>query len=313
MKWNDNLPNPDDWQPDKKNAITLQKAFLEKCKHIEQLIKLRSRIEAEMDINNFDAGPGIEDIIREEFEKILPKRYKITKGVVNDKNGFTVGDCDFIIMNDTWFPAMKEGATKSSRRYHFPIEAVYSVIEIKKTITLKSLDEAMEKLVCCKRLERNKTYEWKITENSSRDNKTENAIRNELFTGIIATKIGKGLSKEEIFNRFFEISKNIPFTERINSISILGFGTLTWGFKDTERGWKNSVFTVPIYSKDIKDMQLYEYILNEEGHTLLFFIKNLLTQLHFSVLDPYLVWSKYSGFNEIYLKKFKIIRNTKLK
>ncbi|MBL7558994.1 hypothetical protein JAO71_04180 [Olleya sp. YSTF-M6] len=306
MKWNDSLPNPDDWKPRIKKADSLQEAFYKKCSHIEKLIKIRAKLEAELDIDNYDSGPGIEDIIRNELIKIIPKRYAISKGVVNDSKGRTVGDCDLIIMNDTWFSAIKEGATKESRRYHFPIESIYSIIEVKKTLSYKSLDEALKKLVICKRLEREKVYEWNITENSHRKDKTYETYRNELFTGIIATELQEGITIDDIFKRFKQISKQIPKEDRIDSICVLGEGVSTWGFKPVKERYKNirenGIRTTPIYIDEINELELYRYLTDEDGSSLVHFISNLLARMHHNILEAHYFWSKY-GIKNFPMKK----------
>lgn len=43
---------------------------------------------------------GVEDIIRSEFSKLLPNRYGVKAGVINDQKGNTAGDFDVIIFND---------------------------------------------------------------------------------------------------------------------------------------------------------------------------------------------------------------------
>src|SRR5258705_1252356 len=120
------IPDTSKWLP--RNAKeTLKDIFYKRCLNAESLILEKLKQEKELNIDNFDSGQGIEDIIREEFAKILPQRYFVTKGVVNDRNGFTAGDQDMIIFNSFRFPYLKSGATPDSRRAHFPIEGVYSI------------------------------------------------------------------------------------------------------------------------------------------------------------------------------------------
>lgn len=159
------IPNTNEWQPRKDTQENLKEIFYKRCIHVESAIKDRVNKEQELNIDNFDSGSGVEDIIREEFSKILPSRYFITKGVVNDRNGFSAGDQDLIIFKKTWFPFLKSGATSESRRFHFPIEGVYAIGEIKQTLTISNLDLALQKLVIGKRLERPKTGRTRITEN----------------------------------------------------------------------------------------------------------------------------------------------------
>lgn len=128
------LPDTSTWKPKSGRKTALRQAFLQTCRSIEARIRAESNIERNFSINNFDSGPGIEDIVREQFRVLLPDRYTITPGVIIDRNGDNCGDCDLVVANRFWAPLLKYGATDESRRVHIPVEAVYSVIEIKQTL-----------------------------------------------------------------------------------------------------------------------------------------------------------------------------------
>jgi hypothetical protein len=86
------LPDTTIWQPREHKAETLQEAFLRRCVALEEKIRLRVQLEKEMNIDNYDSGPGIEDILREELRSLLPGRYSVRSGVINDRQGRTAGD-----------------------------------------------------------------------------------------------------------------------------------------------------------------------------------------------------------------------------
>src|SRR5438046_577961 len=117
--WNDELPDPSLWLP--RPAQSVQNIFMKRCKGIEQKILLRAQLEREMNIDNYDSGLGVEDIIREELRDLCPSRYSIRAGTIDDCIGHTAGDFEVIITNDYWFTHLKTGATKESRKVHFPI------------------------------------------------------------------------------------------------------------------------------------------------------------------------------------------------
>jgi hypothetical protein len=63
MNDNDNpLPDTKKWQPRKNASETLKSAFLKRCIALENLIQTRAVHEQEMNIDNYDSGPSIEDI-----------------------------------------------------------------------------------------------------------------------------------------------------------------------------------------------------------------------------------------------------------
>jgi hypothetical protein len=227
------IPDSSNWQPRENAAYTLQSAFAKRCISVEKLIRLRSQLERQMNIDNFDSGPGTEDILREELRKLCPSRYSINCGVINDSRGRTAGDFDLIIFNEIWFPQIKAGATPQSRRVHYPIEGVYAVGEIKQTLDAATLDASMEKLVTCHRLYRPTVPRYRIVENWELHRRTS-GISNPLYSFIIATELGEGTSFDEIARRFFDINKTLKRLEVVRCLCILGHGTIVWGIKNAE-------------------------------------------------------------------------------
>lgn len=223
------LPDTSKWLPRDKSVETLQQAFAKRCAAAENLIIQRALAEREMNIDNFDSGPGVEDIVREELGRICPARYDVTCGVVNDRDGKTAGDVDVIVFNKLWFPSVKTGASSQSRRFHFPVEGVYAVGEVKQTLSSKTLDEAMEKLVVCHRLNRPKTFARRIVENRE-SSSCIHGLSNPLYSFIIATGVEEGTGIDELVERFFVINKSLKRLEVIRAICILGHGTVVWGF-----------------------------------------------------------------------------------
>lgn len=191
---------------------------------MEARIKAEADIEKKFNINNFDAGPGIEDIVREQFRTLLPDRYAVTPGVVIDRNGDNCGDCDLVIANRFWAPLLKFGATNESRRVHIPVEAVYSVLEVKQTLTEDSLDEAMKKLVMYKGLERDRAEYGRLTENQVIDCfENLDGSNNRRFDAILAVSCEEG-AEEELVKRFFKINEQLEQHLRVNALAILGTG-----------------------------------------------------------------------------------------
>jgi hypothetical protein len=239
------IPDTNTWQPRKDVSTALKDILYKRCLHIESLIIAKAKQEQELNINNFDSGISLEDIIRDGLSKLLPERYYITKGIVNDRLGFTSGDQDIIIFNKQWFPILKTGVSDASRKFHFPIEGIYAIGEIKQKLTIASLDEAMKKLVTSSRLHRPKTEESRIAENRELAGYGE-GLSNPLYTFIIASNYDEHLSIDEIFNRFFEINKTLKRNEIINSLCILQKGTITWAYFDkSDSTFKPAMFCDP--------------------------------------------------------------------
>jgi hypothetical protein len=243
---------------------------------------LRAAFEKGANVDNFDSGPGVEDIIRDALAQLLPRRYSVKAGVVTDRDGNTAGDFDVVVFNEQWFPAVKSGATPQSRRVFLPIDGVYAVCEVKQTLDIESLDAAMKKLVACHRLNRPRTHAQRIVENREGVSCTH-GLSNPLYSAIIATDLRDGIELEGVINRFFDINKTLKRLEVVRALSVLGHGTVTWSFRDNGGEVRPALFMLedlyvpifPVYHR-MPDVQSSLYRL----------MADLLLHLYHSVLAP---------------------------
>ena len=237
MNWKDSLPDVGKWKPQSEKSKTLSAGLELTCQAVQSRIVNEANIEERFSINNYDVGPGLEDIVRQELSKLLPERYAVDAGVVNDQNGGTADDCDVLITNRIWSPVVKLGATPGSRRVHFPIEGIYSVIEVKRTLGFKELDEAMEKLVKVSRLFRPKQSYGHITENQHITNlDKEGFILNPLWTTVLATRLNKGVAFRDVVRRFGQINARLNRDEMVKNLYVLGHGAAWYSPADGSAG-----------------------------------------------------------------------------
>jgi hypothetical protein len=225
------LPDTAQWQPRSDAVENLRSAFVQRCRAAENVIALKAANERAMNVDNFDSGLGVEDIIRDEIRGILPRRYAVQPGVISDRTGKTAGDVDIAVFNDLWFPTVKAGATPSSRRVHMPIDGVYAVIEAKQTLDYASFDAGMRKLVSCHRLERPATFANRLVENRDSDH-CFHGLTNPLYSALIGTSLVPGLTLEALADRFYNTCRSLKRLEVVRSLCVLGHGTLTWGWWD---------------------------------------------------------------------------------
>ena len=229
MQWDKDLPSAADiesWQPESGKQDTLKNSLMITCQIAQARIIARADAESRFNIHNFDAGPGVEDVVREELANLLPSRYSVAAGVLNDRHGRTAGDCDLVVRDGAWSPIIKPGATSGSRRYHFPIESAYSVAEVKKTLGFSELDSAMEKLVRVARLDRPENPYGHITENQHlRALDKPGQILNPLHKSVVAIGLGEGLDFREIAQRFGAINAHLTREEMVTMLCVLGHGT----------------------------------------------------------------------------------------
>lgn len=272
------IPDTQKWLPKKDSSETLKDIFYKRCLHVESLILSKAKQEQELNLQNFDSGLGTEDIIREEFRKIFPERYGITKGILNDRNGYTSGDHDIIIFNKIWFPFLNSGASTESRKFHFPIEGAYAIGEVKQTLTVNSLDLAMQKLIIAKRLERAKTPRTRITENREFDD-CPHGFTNPLYSFIIALSLDKKFTTDDLFLRFFEINKKLKRDEIVNALCVLSQATILWSYYDEDRkqfspatfcdfdkDYNKPIIPILLATDKIRKNSLYDLIMNLSAH-----------------------------------------------
>ena len=224
--WDEDLPrNVSSWQPVSNNSDTLKNALKITCQLAQNRITSRSQAEARFNIFNYDSGFGVEDIVREELANLLPQRYSVEPGVVNDRCGNTAGDCDLILRDRIWSPAIKLGATGTSRRFHFPIEGVYAVAEIKQTLEFGALDAAMKKLVTVSRLERPDNPYGHITENQHIPMfDRPGAILNPLHTSVFATGLRDGITFVNVAKRFGAVNELLTRDNMVKMLCVLDQG-----------------------------------------------------------------------------------------
>ena len=232
MKWNDDLPDVNTWQPRSDRQENLSTGLMITCQAAQTRIINEAENERKFNINNYDSGPGVEDIVRQEVSKLMPRRYCVDAGVVNDQKGKTAGDFDIVVRDQTWTNVVKLKATSQSRRSHFPFEAIYAAIEVKQTLGFQQLDEAMKKLVTLSRLDRPQNPYGHITENQHLqffDRK--GAILNPLHTAVFGTRIQDGIEFHDIARRFDQINAHLNRDQMVTMLCILDQGTAWYSVK----------------------------------------------------------------------------------
>ena len=232
LEWKENLPDVSKWQPNTARNETLSSGLLLTCQAAQARLVSEAAIERQFNIHNFDSGLGVEDLVRQEFAKLLPSRYPIDPGVVNDRDGNTAGDFDILIRDCMWSPAMKLGATPSSRRYHFAIESIYSAIEVKQTLGFNELDGAMEKLVRLARLNRSDNPYGHITENQHLEMfDKEGWILNPLHTTVLGIGIHSAVHFQDLALRFGQINSQLGRRDMVTALCVLGHASAWYSVK----------------------------------------------------------------------------------
>jgi hypothetical protein len=267
--WDPDLPDPSLWQPSQ-SPEALKASFRNRCLGVERLILLRAELERGMNINNFDSGPGVEDIFREELRRLLPDRYSVRPGVISNSDGFNAGDCDVVIFNHIWFPSVKAGAGPESRRFHYPVEGVYGVLEVKQSLSSVTLDAAMEKLVTVARVAPS-PYRHLMVENRGY---MQDVDSQPMFKAIVAAGLGRGEDLRDLVHRFVALNGQLARREVVNALCVLGDGYASWVYGEPPAAAyfganESTEHLSPVLLEvkgDSEVSALYELITNLLGH-----------------------------------------------
>jgi hypothetical protein len=229
------IPDTAKWLPRSESRETLSEAYSKRCSFAEVDIVRRAFEERALNVDSFDAGEGIENLVRAKIASLFPKRYGFHPLTLTDRYGKSAGDVDIAVTNDHWFPEIKSGTTATARHVQFPIEGVYAVIEVKQTISLKTLDHAMEKLVTCSRLARPILGETRITENRTEALHAKYPLTL-LHTSIVATAVDKNVEIDDLVRRFVRINQTMERQHVVRALTILGHATIMWAAEDNVLG-----------------------------------------------------------------------------
>ncbi|HNB25404.1 MAG TPA: hypothetical protein PLR41_00455 [Alphaproteobacteria bacterium] len=227
------LPDTAKWQP-RKATETLEGVFAKRCLSAEERLLLDLRYQRNIAVDGFDSGLPFESAVRREIGNLLPNRYSVTKGHVLDRAGNSAGDCDIAIFNGDWCSTLEGELSGSSAKTLLPIEGVYAIGEVKQTLSSKTLDEAMEKLVSCQRLRRPRTFAHRLVENREGDS-CPHGLTNPLFSFVIAGGVSTDIDLKKLIDRFFDISKQLSRLELVRVLCVLGQGAVSWAFFDPDR------------------------------------------------------------------------------
>ena len=285
MNWDDNLPDVSKWQPGDQNNETVSSALMVTCQMAQRRIIERAHAEIDFNLHNFDSGGGIEEIIREELSDLLPSRYSVDCGVISDRIGRNAGDCDLIVRDRIWSPAVKPGATKESRRVFFPIEGVYAASEIKQTLGFDQLDDAMRKLATISRLNRPQNPYGHITENQHLEFLDKPGfLLNPLYTAVVATRMQKGVDFTDVVKRFGAINSSLDRDHMVKMLCVLGYGT-AWYSVETGSPYnadymrdRNQSLILQVNNKEPRN-SFYRFFVELFGHL----NRSVLNLLHISL------------------------------
>lgn len=121
-------------------------------------------------VNHQGIKGSLNEILLEELIKnIIPKKYKITKGIIQDFKGMQSNESDLIIYNPEVLPSILFGSSLS----FVPVEAVDYVFEIKSTLNANEIKTTIKKFNNCKKLEGFKGRTSLFSFDSNLKNKSE--------------------------------------------------------------------------------------------------------------------------------------------
>ena len=106
---------------------------------------------------NFEVGTPRENALKHFFRSYFPERYAFTSGYLIDNDGNKSSQCDWIIYDSIYFAPIIAKSIKEDMVEFIPFDSAYAVVEVKSTLTEKTLNDAIKQLQITKKLNRNTT------------------------------------------------------------------------------------------------------------------------------------------------------------
>jgi hypothetical protein len=155
-------------------------------------------------------GDVCEATVRKYLRETLGMRYTVSHGIVFDELGQQSKQQDVIIFDDYW--GTKLVPKDSGEPEMLPVESVYAVLEVKKTLSAFELRNSIEKISSFKKLQREKVGMQYATPNyylgSPNTPSDELNIRNPYFGAIFSFSADRSL--EAILQQLIEETKKLP-------------------------------------------------------------------------------------------------------
>jgi hypothetical protein len=218
----------------KKPATGTSNFLRERCTKITErlLSEHASRLRTRQ--NNLDSGIPLEELFRRELAALV-NPYVVDVGRVVDKEGFTAGECDVVLLDPRLSPLLLPGPTEDSRHKWFAFEATYGIVEVKQTLTLGALDadqrlidepkgslfEACAKIFAYKQLSRtlNAQLIWGT-----------NAPLGYVFFYDSESEFASDEEKDALLREFKAINSLVAPEARVNGLFVLDKCAVTWSF-----------------------------------------------------------------------------------
>jgi hypothetical protein len=164
------------------------------------------------------SGFSSEGFFREQFAKYIPQNYTVDSGTIVDLEGYTCGECDFVIYDAKYAPLFWLPTSTGDRKKIIAFETTYGVIEVKENLDKKSLRKACEKIFAYKQLTRETEMRHEQRMISSFERKDPIQIMNPPF-GMIFSYLSEGYqSDHQLRDDFRKINQEVDPQYRVNSL-----------------------------------------------------------------------------------------------
>ena len=157
-------------------------------------------------------GTATEDTWIKLFQKYLPSRFNVGKGVIFDSNGETSGQIDCVIFDAHFTPQI----IPKKNSLYIPAEAVHAVFEVKQVITKETLEYAADKISSVRKLKRTTTKY--VGDGKVRQPKEPFKI----IGGLLATRCGykEGLHAKDFISNLEIVARKVTYLDIIFSADV---------------------------------------------------------------------------------------------
>ena len=234
-------------------------------------------------------GDVCEAAVAKYLSESLGTRYTIaTHGHVFDSTGLQSNELDVVVFDDYWSGRLTP--KDSHEPPIIPVESVYAVLQVKKTLSSSELRNAIENIRSFKSLQRDRVGPENVTPNKIIKNlgmSSNHDIRNPYFGAIFAFSAGR--SMETVLKQLQREVENVPIAERPDIVVVYKEGVIlpfciTCNSSATHINQIALDGHVPSYLFDSLD----------GAYSLLGFHFLLLQHLHYTILVPPKLHELYS-------------------
>ncbi|GAB3108855.1 hypothetical protein G8770_23430 [Aestuariicella hydrocarbonica] len=194
--------------------------------------------------HNFELGLPLEDSLKHFFRPYFPSRYGFSSGYIVDDTDTVSNQTDWLIYDSHNFSPLLAKIHGSEGAEWFPFDSVYGCVEVKRTLTISALEEAIKQIANTRKLRREPTNLLQVSPYIRIPEKvlhvspdaTFHEVCNSLYIGIYAFLPGDYSDPNDIYNKIEEMADNLGQENMPDFIAVHGHYYIRKAIRDKASG-----------------------------------------------------------------------------